>query len=136
MVGRWRSKASRLGGFLLAIKITKTILLQLDKILIGSEALLRIIHLVEQIAVLRFRLEYTDFFVGGGALGRNTAHFTNHAAKLGRFHQLAVRSTGCGRDALVDQGAAEVIGSGKKRDLRKLRSFLAPGDLQIGNIIV
>ena len=60
--------------FLFAVKIAETVRFQVDKILIGAEALRRVIDLVEEVAVLRFRFKHADFLVSRRSFGRNAAH--------------------------------------------------------------
>src|SRR3989338_5038876 len=111
------------------IEIFKAIIFQTDEVPVRAEALLGIIHLIEEINRFFLTLKDLDFLIGGGALARNAPHFANHVAKLRRLHQLAVSGPGCSRDALVDQCPAEVIGPCHEADLGELGTLLDPGDL-------
>ena len=53
--------------FLFAVKIAEAVRLQVDEVMVGTETLRRIVHLVEQVAMLRFRFEHADFLVRGTA---------------------------------------------------------------------
>ena len=90
MIRQW-SAGSRLmlWLFLFAVKIAETVRFQVDKILIGAEALRRVIDLVEEVAVLRFRFKHADLWVSRRSFGRNAAHLADHAAELRRLHELS-----------------------------------------------
>ena len=59
--------------FLFAVKIAETVRFQVDKILIGAEALRRVIDLVEEVAMLRFGFEHADSLVRRRSFGRTAA---------------------------------------------------------------
>ena len=111
------------------VEIFKAIIFQTDEVLVRAEALLGIIHLIEEINRLFLALKDLDFLIGGGALAGNALYFANHVAKLRRLHQLAVSGPGCSRDALVDERPTEVICACHEADLGELGTLLDPGDL-------
>src|SRR6266851_1210429 len=71
--------------------------------------------------------------IEGGALTRLAAQRTDHGLHaLGR-HLLAVHGTGRTGDALVHQGAAEIVGAGREAEGGPLAAHLDPGGLNVGD---
>src|SRR3990172_1541456 len=85
-------------------------LLELDEVAVRSETLgCLIVRQIEGFGFVRLHVEAAADPVQGGALGRHAADVADPAAQLARRDQLPERRAGRGRDALVDERAADVV---------------------------
>src|SRR5207253_8550295 len=104
---RSRSYLSCRGG-VSRLWAAEAVALELDELLVGAEApRFLVVDAVQPVGQGGLGLEQVQALVGSRPLGRHAARLADHPPQLARPDELAVARAGGGRDALVDQGAAE-----------------------------
>src|SRR5437763_6943463 len=94
------------------LRTAEAVGLELDELLVGAKApRFLVVHAVQPVGLRGLGRVQVQALVGRRPLGRHAARVADHPPQLAGPDELAVARAGGGRDALVDQGAAEVVGA-------------------------